>query len=595
MVRTFMLVCGLLLCLILARYGSTPDLSPADLTLVEPGQINTLDPQQMTWSSDIRIGQNLWEGLARYDPDTLQPVGAAAQFPPRISPDGRVYTFQLRTDARWSNGDPVSAQDFMRGWRRAIEPGTAADYARLIVDHIEGAKTYYDWRNHAVELLAQSKDAGDVQNHRRLLARHSAEMDDRWSEVGISALDDAALQVTLVRPTPYFLELTPLAVMMPIHESIELLREGDPNLGIDQDGLVIYDSQWTKPDYHRNGYPGLITNGPYRVTEWQFRRRLRLSINPYYADHASLALATVDFMAFESTNTAFQAYETGVVDWLTDLNVDYVGELLAKRRTGQRPDIHISPAFGTYFYNLNCLDEHLPDGRLNPFLDVRVRQAFSISLDREKLCGRVAEKENPPAYTLIPPGSIPGYPAVPGHAPDPALAKRLLDEAGFRDRSLFPEVSILYNTGYAHERLAEAIANSWRQILGVRVRLEGQETKTFGENKAKHNFQIARAAWYGDYSDPTTFLDIFSTGNGNNDSGYSNVRFDALLAEAARCNDPSQRMQILARAETLLVLQDFPLIPIYQYTAPQAFRSYVKGIRPNHREIYPLRYVRVER
>ena len=284
-----------------------------------------------------------------------------------------------------------------------------------------------------------------------------------------------------------------------------------------------------------------------------------------------------------------------MVDWLTSLNLDYAGALLQMSHTGERPDVSVVPAFGTYYYNLNCKDAVLPDGRPNPFIDRRVRKAFAISIDRDTLCAKVAEKENPPTRTLIPSGSIPGYPQVAGHAEDAELANQLLDEAGYEDRATFPDVSLLYNTGQIHGRLAEAVVNMWRETLGLRVGLAGKEAKTFSEDKAKHNYQIARASWYGDYADPTTFLDIFATGNGNNDSGYANPTYDALLASAAVCDDADQRMHILAEAESILVTEDFPLLPIYRYTNPQALRPFVRGIRPNPREIYPLRDVWVER
>ena len=595
MFRTLMLTCAGLLAAIVAFYGSADADTRADLTLVSGNRINTLDPQQMSWIADIRICINAWEGLTRHDPDTLLPIAGVAQMPPEISADRTRYTFHLRPDARWSNGDPVTAHDFVRGWRRAIEPGTAADYASVLTNHIKGARTYYDWRTRAVQQLARERSPNKSGELEAMLRTHARRMDDEWRKVGIRAEGDHTLEVQLVRPTAYFLELTLLPVLMPIHESIERLREGDPEFGIGAGGLVVYDSQWTKPDYHRNGYPGLVTNGVYRIADWQFRRRLRLKKNPYHPERASAKLETIDVLMFESANTAFQAYETGVVDWLTSLNLDYAGALLQMRHTGERPDVSVVPAFGTYYYNLNCKDAVLPDGRANPFIDSRVRKAFAISIDRDALCAKVAEKENPPTRTLIPPGSIPGYPQVAGHAEDAELANQLLDEAGYEDRALFPNVSLLYNTGQIHGRLAEAVVNMWRETLGVRVGLSGKEAKTFSEDKAKHNYQIARASWYGDYADPTTFLDIFATGNGNNDSGYANPAYDALLADAAACDNADQRMRILAEAETILVTEDFPLIPIYRYTNPQAFRPFVKGIRPNPREIYPLRHVWVER
>ncbi len=595
MCRTVVLTCLGLMTAILLYFGRSAALVPADLTLVNPSQVNTLDPQQMSWTADIRIALNIWEGLARHDRITMQPIGGVASWPPEVSADGLRYTFMLRRDARWSNGDAVTAGDFVRGWRRALEPGTAADYAALLLAHIRGAQTYYTFRQQAIRQLADLQSADRRAERLSLLRDHAAEMDKRWQEVGIRALNDHTLAVELVRPTPYFLELTALSVMLPIHQSIERLRQGDPAIGLDDHGLVVYDNQWTKPDYHRNGYPGLTTNGPFQLSDWQFRRRLRLTRNSFHYDAAGVALGSIDIMMFENPNTAFLAYETGVVDWLTDLNVDYAGALLRQRREGRRPDVHNAPAFGTYFYNLNCRDPQLPDGRDNPFVDARVRQAFSMAVDRAALCRSVAEKENRPLSVLIPPGTIPGYPAVVGLPYDPRRAADLLDAAGYADRADFPEIVILVNTGFIHERVAQALAHMWQTALGIRVAIQGQETKTFGSHKAKHNFQIARGAWYGDYLDPTTFLDVFATGNGNNDSGYSDRRYDALLRQAAECPDPQQRLRLLADAETLLVTEGLPIIPIYQYTNPQAHRPWVHGIVPNARELYSLRDIQVVR
>lgn len=630
-----MISCAVLLAGTLSYYGANEASAPADFAFVNQGQAYTLDPQQMSWSSDHRICFNVWEGLTTFDAATLEPIAGMAHFPPEISADELSYTFHLRSDSAWCNGDRVTAGDFVRGWRRALEPGTASDYAFLLLDHVAGTRDYYDWRNRAVELLGKMKSLAEGREisasaaetllrevraagflppdqaaphspanlepddwgklREAFLKDHASRRDGEWSKVGVQARDQHTLRVTLIRPTAYFLELTSQSVLMPIHHSIELLGEYDQSLGMDHDGLVTFDTQWTKPNYHRNGYPGLISNGIYRITDWQFRRKLRLAVNPHHYDAESADLKTIDIMMYENANTAFQAYETGVVDWISVLSVEYVGELLRKRKTGERPDIKLTPAFGTYYYNFNCIDDELPDGRRNPFVDVRVRRAFSISIDRDKFCASVADKENPPMSTLIPTGSIRGYPAVTGHPRDVELANRLLDQAGYRDRATFPEVTILYNTGFDHERKAEAIANMWQQALGVRVRLQGKETKTLRDDKIKHNFQIVRGGWYGDYFDPTTFLDTFTAGNGNNYSGYAGARFEELMQEARDCREPRRRMEILARAETLLVTEEFPFVSIFRYTNPQAHRSYVTGIHPNPREIYHWRHIKVEK
>lgn len=624
MFRTVVLVSLLVLIAALAPYLNGGSLPPAEVRIYNHGQVNTLDPQQMSWSADLRICMNIWDGLARLDPVTLQPVSAAAHIPPTISPDGLVYTFELR-DGRWSNGDPIRAADFVRGWRRAIEPGTAADYAFLLTDHIAGLRDYYDWRNQAVALIGRLRDlrnpapaghpdcaaalaalreAGDplpgesglLDPHdlaRRYLALHARQCEPRWRQVGLRAEGERTLIVRLAHPAPYFLELTTLAVFSPVHEGIERLRAGGER-GLDDHGLVVYDTQWTKPGYRAPGYDGLVTNGYYTLDDWQFRRRLHFTANPLHPDHDPTAVQSIDVLMYEDANTAFAAYEAGDLDWMVSLSMDYVGALLKQRRHS-RPDVYIVPAFGTYFYNFNCRDAVLPDGRVNPFIDRRARRAFALALDRETFCRTVATKENPPSATLIPAGAIPGYPEVAGLPYDPAGANRLLDEAGYTDRSNFPEVVVLYNSGFDHARMAEALAHMWSTTLGVKVLLQAKENKTFADDKARGNFQIARGGWYGDYGDPGTFLDLFVTGNGNNDSGYSNAYYDALLVQAAQCASSSERLAWMARAETLLVTQDLPVVPIYQYTNAQAVKPHLRGIRPNPRELYAWRDIRVAR
>lgn len=625
MFRAVMLSSLILLAVLFGALSFSNLKKPADFTYASQ-QINTLDPQQMSWNSDIQLCTNLWEGLVQLDPHTLGVTAGMAHLPPAISADHTVYTFQLRSDSRWSNGDAIGAADFVRGWQRAIEPGTAADYAFLVRQHIRGAQEYYDWRNRAIRALSwlRALSAGEVLqktqrealthtlqdagiNHiagstppwpelrTQFLKQHDAQRRRRLEQVGIKAPNATEFQVTLNRPTPYFLELTTLPVFMPVHESIERLRLAEEGLDIDSDGLVTYDTQWTKPDYHANGYPGLITNNVFTLSEWQFRSRVRLSANPYHYYRDRVAVDQIDVLMFEHENTAFMAYEAGVVKWLPTLNVEYTKALLQLADSGQRDDIHLSPAFGTYFFNLNCADATLPDGRQNPFIDRRVRQAFSIAVDRELLSRRVAIKQNPPSEVLVPVDTIRGYESPAGLPYDLPGANDLLDKAGYKDRNLFPEVSILYSTGSEHGRIAEALASMWTSGLGVKVRLEGKERKTFGEDKQKRNYHIARGGWYGDYADPTTFLDIFRTGNGNNDSGYSNEAYDTLLAEAAGMTERRARMRKLAQAESMLITEEFPIIPIWQYTNAAALKPTITGIIFNPRERYPLRHVQVSR
>jgi len=590
-------------------------LPQADFTWAMGDEVRTLDPAQTAWNYDIRLALGLWEGLTSYEPRTSAPIEGVAYLPPQVSGDGRTCVFTLRPEARWSNGDKVTTGDFVRGWRRAIEPGTARDYAMLVADHLDGAQDYMAWRNEAVRVLAVLRDLARGRavspENRTFLARqapesrqeqadwaglaaafrrkHLAQMEERWARVGVRALDAEHLEVRLVRPTAYFLELTAFSTFLPIHESIELLRERESPEVTDLT-LVTYDPQWAKPDYHRRGYPGLITNGPFRLADWQFKRYMLLERNRHYWDVARVPSAHLLVRNMPEPGTAFLAYERGDVDWLDDLTrLDFAPALAEQARQGRRTDIHIVPAFGTYFYWFNCL-ERLPDGQANPLADRRVRLALTLAVDRRAIVDKVAKMGNPVARNLVPPETIAGYACPPGPDYDTHRARQLLAEAGYPGGAGLPTLEILYNTGYFHDKPAQAIDEMWRRNLGVQVSLRGKELKAFDEDKHNHRFLVIRASWYGDYSDPTTFLDMLVTGNGNNDAAFSNARYDGLIRQAAQCLDPARRLAILAQAEQMLVEQEAPFLPLYYYVNALAYRPEVQGIYPNARNMHPLKY-----
>lgn len=587
----------------------------ADFTYAIGDSIKTLDPARMAWNEDIRIAHGLWEGLTSYDPCTLVPIPAAAQSW-QISDDGCIYTFTLRPEASWSDGSALRAQDFIYGWRRAIEPGTAEDYAFLISDYITGMAEYRQWRNDAVRTLIALRDMSqgktiDSDEHAflreqglcdgpltpdearqvadRFRAAHREQVDQRFSQTGVQALDDTHLQVTLVRPTGYFLELTAFSTFSPIHESIELLRLTDDPAARDLT-LWLYDSQWVKPDYHVNGYPGLVTNGPFRLADWQFKRYMLFEQNPHYWDRTQVRSRHIKARIMPEAQTAFLAYERGELDWLSDLNrVDFAPELWQQGHAGQRDDIHHCLAYGTYYYMFNCLD-HLPDGQTNPLADARVRLALNLAVDKQAIVEQVRRVGNPPAVQLVPPGSIAGYESPQGLGFDPERARRLLSEAGY-DRATMPVLEILYNSGYGHDIPAQAVAEMWRQQLGIQVILKGKELKSFDDDRQRQNFSVCRSSWYGDYGDPTTFLDLFATDNGNNHGKFSHSPYDALLAQAADTLDPERRMALLAEAEAVIIQEQLPFLPLYHYVNLMAFRPNTVGLYPNARNLYLFKYL----
>lgn len=591
MFRMMMVVLTGALLVIVSLYRSTAGGDRADFTYVNPTGINTLDPAVMTWTHDIRIAINIWEGLMAHDPRSGEAIEGSAYWP-IVSDDDLVYTFTIRPDARWSNGDPLTADDFIRGWRRAIEPGTASDYSFFISEYVAGAGEYYRWRNDAVAELTSMPT--DTPTWKQTFDKYAADRDRRFAEVGVHALDDRTLEVRLSRPCPYFLDLCAFPTLMPIHQSIERLRIDPNGSGITVEGLVIYDPQWTKPDYHVNGYPGLITNGAYRLAEWTFKRRIRLEANPYYHGRNDVSCKTVDMLVYGDINTSIMAYEAGDVDFLTDMNVTYDHELSRLATTGARPDFHCPVVYGVYFYLFNTADA-VVDGRPNPFVDARVRKAFCLAVDKKTIAEKVVARGDPPTDNVVPPGSIRGYKSPAGVGFNPDEARRLLAEAGFPDGDGMPVIDILYNTGFHHGKISDVLAEMWRKELGVTVVPRGKETKTYAEDRKNRTFMIARAGWYGDYFDPTTYLDLFATGNGNNDSGYSNAKYDALLTRAAETADPEARYAILAQAEQWIIAEAFPVLPLFQYTQLMAFKPYVKGLYPNVRLMFPFRAVSVER
>ena len=493
----------------------------ADLVWTSGPEVATLDPGKMTALGDHRVAAALFEGLTVLDPDDLRPrPGVAYRWD--ISEDRKTYTFHLRPDARWSDGRPVTAEDFAWSWRRVLDPRTAADYAYMLYP-IRGAKAYFE---------AAVKDAAAAD----------------WSTVGVRVEGPRRLTVHLAEPTAYFLDLAAFGTYLPVR----------------RDAIEQHGDRWTFP-------PNLVSNGAYRLTEWQFRSRMRWEKNPHYWNAAAVALERIEVRVFEHVNTALLAYETGAVDLTTVVPALARQPLLKARDTGERRDVHHGEDLGTYFYRFNCTRE--------PLTDVRVRQALALALGREPIIERATRGGERPATALVPPGMA-GYPGVPGLVEDVAQARRLLAEAGHPGGEGIGELSILVNRGLGHVPVAEMIQQQWRERLGLNVRIEQVEWKVFLDMIHKLDYQIARAGWYGDYVDPNTFLDMFLSGGGNNETGWSNAEYDALIGAAARETDPAARMAVLARAERLL-LREVPIMPIYVYTTTMLVRPGLQGVTPN--------------
>jgi oligopeptide transport system substrate-binding protein len=535
---------------------------------------------------DVRIGECLFESLLRYRlPEMVPEPAAAEQY--TVSPDGLTYTFTIRSDARWSNGDPLTSHDFSYAWLRALSPDLAADYSELFF-LIRGASDFFDFRAAQLKAFAASNKAESTTQPRAdpaQLWREALEFFDK--HVAITTPDDKTLVVTLAQPTPYFPELCAFMTLAPVHaKTVEAQVTFDP-----VSGRRVQDPMWTKPGR-------LVSNGPYVLASRRFKRDLHLTANPHYWNRSAMRNQSILQLVISDPMTQLLAYQRGEVDWLPDIpsNSPLAADLVRQMREGQRPDAKLVPMAGTYFYNLNC-SEKLVDGSPNPLSDERVRLALSKGIDRRTIVERVTRLGQPIAATFVPPGAIAGYtpPTDGGVTFDPDGARKLLAEAGHPNGAGLDGLSILYNTEGAHADIAQQIKRSWEENLGVSVTLSGVEKSVFGARLRSKDFTICRASWFGDYRDPTTFLDKFISTNGNNDAGYSNPKFDDLMKQAAGETDAPARMRKLQQAETLM-LRQCPIAPIFHYSVLQLFdEKRVQNLYTNAWNFRRLEFVSVQR
>lgn len=566
--------------------------APADFVLVQRADATTLDPQRMSWQQDFRIGRALYEGLATLDADGATPQPGVAESW-EISSDRLTYTFHLRANARWSNGEPVTAEDFAYAWRRGILPETAADYSGFLF-HIRGAEEFFDWRNAKLTEYAALPKA--ERNAVRCAALWKETLERFRTTVGVRAKDARTLVVELKHPVAYFLDLVAFPSLSPVHRaSVEACVSFDPLTG-----RLVQQHGWTKSGQ-------LISNGPYRMVDWRYRRDMFLERNEHYWNAASVRSKTVEVRIVEDANTTVLAAEAGACDWVTDTLAEYRPEMLAERlryearyakeiaaalakgqriddavatlpepEPGERRNVHGLRSFGTDFYSFNCRPS-LINGKPNPFAKAGVRRAFALAVDRPMLVDRVTRLNEEPSSVLVPRDAIPGYASPKGLPFDPVRAKKELADAGWTDRNgdglvedengeRFPTVDLVYSLGSPRYRdLSFALREMWRSALGVEVQARAKDVRDFRDDLKTGNFMVARGGWYGDYGDPTTFLDLARSTDGNNDRKYASKRYDGLLDQAAAELDPAKRLTILAEAERLIVEEDLPILPLCGY------------------------------
>ena len=368
-------------------------------------------------------------------------------------------------------------------------------------------------------------------------------------------MDDHTLRVTLDNPTPFFLGLCATTPLFP--EYLPCVEK--------------WGDDWIKPGH-------LIGNGAYQLDAWRINDRVRLVKNPYYWDIAHVHMNTVDALPISRGTTAINFYADGQADLLMDKGLvppTLMGDLR------KRPDFHSAPFLGTYFLRFNLTHA--------AFKDPRVRRAFALVIDKTLIVDKITRGGEIPATSFVPPGAA-GYQPPPGMQRDPDEARRLLAEAGYPGGKNFPLITYLYSEGELNEAIAVELQSMIHQELGINISLQRQEWKVYLNSMSNLDYDMARSSWVGDYDDPNTFLDMFVSGGGKNETGFANPQYDQLIASAAAQVDQSKRFDIFRQAEHMLVTDQAPICPLYYYVGIQLYNgARLAGMSANLLDDHPLK------
>lgn len=484
---------------------------------IEP---ESLDPHLSTGAPEYHIQLALFEGLVGKDHKTLKPIPGVAKTWD-VSEDQTIYTFHLRDDARWSNGDPVTAQDFVDSWNRILTPKVSGDYAYMFFV-IKNAEAFYN---------------EDIQN---------------FDKVGIHAVDATTLKVELNAPTPYFLQALDHHSFYPVNKKV-IEKHGD-----------YYDplNPWTRPE-------NIVSNGPFKMLTWDVNRAIEVVRNEHYWDQENVHLNKIVFFPIEDKMAEERAFRSGQIH-LT-FTPQMAAEKIAVYKEKNPDALRLVPAYSSYYYLFNTTKK--------PFDNAKVRQAFAQAIDRAMLVKSVTKAGETEAYSLIPkdpegytPKTLFGY--------DVEKAQALLAEAGYPNGEGFPSVEILYNNDEVHKKIALAIQQMLKQNLNVDVQLFNQEWKVYLSSRKNKTYDIARAGWIADYLDPSNFLEIFLSYSENNHTGWENPEFDQLMEDAKTAKTDEERNAIFTRANEILY-EDMPLLPIFYYSDANLVDPAVTGWHNN--------------
>ena len=520
---------------------------PFEITLNIASEPQSIDPALNSAVDGAIMLGHMFEGLMKWKDSGVETPGSdgtctnaeltegqAESYEKVVNDDGTVtYTFKIRSDARWSDGKPVTAGDFVYSWQRLVTPETTADY-NYMIDSVVNAN----------EIMAGDMDP---------------------TELAVSAPDDSTFVVTLTSDLPYFLEVCAFPATFPVRQDVTTKDDGTPN------------DQWT---FDVATY---LCNGPYKLTAWNHNSEIVMEPNEQYYDAANLGPDKITFKLMDDQNAMLSGFNSGELDFIEDVPQAELPSLIASG------DLKIVDYIGTYYV---CYQTQKA-----PFDDPRVRQAFTLAVDRTFIVDQVTQAGQVPANGFVPAGvydaagstgddfrTVGGaYYSIEGDADysyeaNCEKARELLADAGYPNGENFPVVEYLYNTSDAHKAVAEALQNMWETELGVKVTLNNQEWAVFLQTRKDGNYSIARNGWIADYNDPMSFLDMWLTGGGNNDAQYANADYDAKIQEAKNTTDPAARMQLMHDAEDIIMGQDWALNPLYFYTQKYMLSDRVGGM-----------------
>ncbi len=522
--------------------GCSENISPVDSGLEKQiyhhgngSEPQGIDPHIVTGVPEHHILISLCEGLTIPNPN---PKGSDGYIPGTaeswtISDDGKEYIFKLNKNAKWSNGDSVTADDFVWSWKRILTASLGSQYPDMLY-YLVGAYEYHN---------------GQI---------------DNFDAVGVKALDSHTLKVSLKNPTPFFIGLLSHYSTWPVHKET-VLKHGDID---DRNG------EWTRPG-------NFVCNGPFQLKTWELNNKIVVEKNPHYYDASMVRLNEIHYYPVSNVMTEDRMFRAGQLHLTSSMPTQKCPIYIEEKN----PNLKIDPYMGTYFYRINTKNETLSD--------VRVRKALAYSINRQLLVDKVTQCGQIPAYSFTPPGSN-GYQPATEIPYDPVLAKQLLSEAGYSSDNPFPKLEILFNTNEGHRKVALAVQQMWQNELGIEVELVNQDWKVYLSREMVGDFQISRAGWIGDYEDPNTFLDLMRPNRGNNKTGWENMDFDALVEEANTINDQEKRYELLNEAEKILI-DNMPIIPLYTYVRVYQLSPDVKGFNPHILDHHHPKFIYLER